>query len=104
MFFDLWCLFVTTCRYLFGLPMAQKNAYELGKKIMEDATKFLPPAAIFGFEVSHSSQMGQKRQQQEGFKQHQRKHKQDMCKCSSSSSSSGTARKPAAGENTRQAA
>ena len=40
------------CRYLVGLPMAQKNANELSKKIMEDVNKFLPSAAIFGFEVS----------------------------------------------------
>jgi hypothetical protein len=41
------------CRYIFGLPLWQKNAVELSKEIMALAEKNLAPGAVIGYELGN---------------------------------------------------
>jgi len=40
-------------RYIIGLPLAQKNALALSKKMITDTMSYLPPQAVFAFELGN---------------------------------------------------
>jgi hypothetical protein len=44
---------VACCRYIFGLPLWQKNAVALSKEIMALAEKNLAPGAVIGYELGN---------------------------------------------------
>jgi hypothetical protein len=46
------------CRYIFGLPLWQKNAVALSKEIIDIAEKTFSPGAVIGYELGNEVNEG----------------------------------------------